>query len=184
MLFLGPVQEKRWSQKPLVLGITIEARTNHNRESLINKLLGKTQGRGAVRGVLPWSTSFLPVQMVSLHIPRLGHSAAQLLTHVFTSRPSCSKHTLLLSLQISWYCWVILPLPHFSHKSLTCLFLYLLDWKHLITLSPAPSKLPATEWWALDVELELGNNITPGFVNPRTVTNIPHRFILAQHADI
>ena len=104
MLFLGPVQEKRWSQKPLVLGITIEARTNHNRESLINKLLGKTQGRGAVRRVLPWSTSFLPVQMVSLHIPRLGHSAAQLLTHVFTSRPSCSKHTLLLSLQISWYC--------------------------------------------------------------------------------
>lgn len=40
----------------------------------------------------------------SLHIPGLGHSAAQLWTHVFTSRPSRSKHTLLLSLQISWYC--------------------------------------------------------------------------------
>lgn len=36
--------------------------------------------------------------------PSSGTSAAQLLTHVFTSRPSCSKHTLLLSLQISWYC--------------------------------------------------------------------------------
>ena len=120
----------------------------------------------------------------SAHIPRPGHSAAQLRTRGVTSRPSRSKHTLLVSLQISWCCYFASSTFLTQKSNLFVCFSTLLDWKHLITLSPAPRKLPATEWWVVDGELELGNNITPGFVNPRTLTKIPHRFLSAQHADI
>lgn len=111
--------------EPIVAGagITIKARTNHNGESLIHKLLGKTQGRGVGREVLPWSASLLPVE--TLQRTSLVRD---------TLPPSCGHAGLLLGPHVqSILCWspfrlvgvVILPPPHFSHKSLTYLFVSL-----------------------------------------------------------
>ena len=113
--------------EPIVAGagITIKARTNHNGESLINKLLGKTQGRGVVRGVLPWSASLLPVEMLhrtslvwDILLPSCGHVCLLLGPHV-QSILCCSPFRLVGIVEL--FC-----LFHISHTKveLICLFLY------------------------------------------------------------
>lgn len=82
-----------------------------------------------------------------------GHSAAQLLTHVYFSAlmfKAYSAALFRLAGIVELFC-----LFHISHtkSNLFVCFSTLLDRKHLSTLSPVPSKLPSTEWWAVDVEL-------------------------------